>query len=102
MQRYVTKMDTRVDGPWELGTAPFKCPLDYQSAVSASKKGDYDKINPELLVKHMGNLQKITSALSKGIDVTNTRGIWVVGRSGFGKSHWVRNEFTTGGLYIKS
>lgn len=99
--RYVTKSETRLDGPIELGTSPFRGSVDYGLVVEQAKKGHYDRIDAKVLVTHMSNLIKITTALSASTGRDCVRGIWVWGEPGTGKSHYARQEYGKS-LYLKA
>lgn len=100
IEAYCTKSATRLEGPFEHGKRPFSKSMDYGSVVELAKGGKYADIDPCMLVKHMGNIQKITSALAIASGSQNVRGVWIFGAPGIGKSHFARDTFP--GAYIKS
>lgn len=59
---YVWKEDTRVSGTsFELGRKPFRrgSPTDWQSIVSLAQRGQLDSVPGDILVRYIGNLQRI-------------------------------------------
>lgn len=105
---YCNKEDTRLDGPWSFGVRPARY----------NKKGDKARQNRELV--EMGpekavelgyvriekylelkrNIDAYKLATLKPTTSATTRGVWVWGESGSGKSSYVRDTY--GEYYDKS
>ena len=105
---YCNKEETRVEGPWSFGQRPARL----------NKAGDKARLNRELL--EMGpekavaegiiglekylqlkkNIDAYKLATSSAIDCEGTRGTWIWGPPGVGKSHYARNHFTD--IYLKA
>lgn len=61
----------------------------YQRAKDLAVQGNLDAIDPDILIRHLGNLQKLRSLLApKPGNLTSATcpGVWLVGRPGSGKS----------------
>lgn len=87
---YVWKDDTRIpDSKFELGELPFQRnkSTDWQRVLDAAKRGDLDSpdIPPDVLVRHIGNLQTIRAEYSEPIAVDRAVSVlW--GPTGTGKT----------------
>ncbi len=92
---YVQKEDTRLEGPWEYGTKPVKrnSAKDWQEVWDNAVKGNIDKIDPEVRVKHYANLQRIRKDHMVLQDAEGLRGVWIWGESGIGKSRKARADY---------
>ena len=55
---YCMKKETRVEGPWEFGSAPVRVnnKKDWEEIFAKAKSGDYDSIPGEIKIKHWSNL----------------------------------------------
>lgn len=99
---YCTKKETRESDMLTYGEKPTsaKIKLDYEKVLQLIKEGRLEEIPPELLIKYWGNIQKIFGSFSLPLQTSSTRGLWVYGESGAGKSHYARSTFSP--LYIKA
>lgn len=100
---YVTKLETRKDGPHEYGESPSlpRSRCDFKLAQSLAKEGRFQEIDPEVYVKFYGNLKKIHAESGAVRDGSEVRGVWIFGRPGDGKSHLAR-EIYGASLFLKS
>jgi len=65
-------------------------------------KGEFDKIPAEIVIKHYRNLKLIHVDNIKPKEITeSTRGIWIWGPPGSGKTHHGRTMYGED-IYIKS
>ena len=55
---YVTKAETRIDGPWEFGVKPVKRndKADWDLVRKQALAGELDKIPADIFIKHYSNL----------------------------------------------
>lgn len=93
---YCMKPDTRVLGPFEFGTKPVKrnSKTDWNFVFECAKKGDFDKIDPNIMFKYYKNIMAIhKDYMTLPDDCNHTRGIWIYGPAGAGKSKWCRDTF---------
>lgn len=92
---YVTKVDTRLDGPYEFGIAPnhARPRRDYAGALELAKKGDYLRCQADVLVPHLANLQKLAVLFAQPKKPDGLRGRWWFGRPGTGKSRTAYEMF---------
>lgn len=105
---YVEKADTRVDGPWEAGTAPkpqgTRTDLIAIKDTIMSGKTTVDEIteNAPLVYHQYGRtLHRIEDLyLRKQFRTEMTKGIWYFGESGVGKSHAAFEGFTPETHYV--
>lgn len=61
----------------------------YKLAYQLAVKGEFDKIEPSMLVRHIGNLQKINHLFApkpKALNMEQTPGVWLYGGAGVGKT----------------
>lgn len=89
VQQYVTKQETRLDGPIENGSKPksLEARIDhYVAAMSYIKEGRITEIFPRVLISHFTNIQKLAVYLSTEYSHTGCRGLWFTGPTGSGKS----------------
>ena len=66
----------------------------WANAYVLAREGRIDEIDPDILIRHLGNLQRIADdnlGVSSGL--ANTCGLWLVGESGCGKSKGARERF---------
>lgn len=92
---YSNKTDTRIDGPIELGNKPQSIPKgrDWASAYKAAQEGKLEEVKPDIAIPYWQNLLKISAFYSQPYEVHGCRGVWVYGKSGQGKSHYVREKY---------
>lgn len=85
---YVWKDETRVDGTqFELGEVAFKrnCKADWAAVLDNAKRGRFDDIPPDIVVRHYGNLRRIASDHSVPVAIER-EAVCYWGRTGAGKS----------------
>lgn len=99
---YCSKEDTRVEGPYQYGTRPSKAKRkDYDAALALIKERRPLEIEADVLLTCWSNIRKVESELAKPTGSETTRGIWIYGKPGVGKSHFVRS-LTNNSQYDKS
>lgn len=93
VQNYVTKSETRIDGPFEAGTPPKSLQKNgnWDDAKRLAKEGRFDEINASIYIRYYGNLKKIYNDSTKGLTADKVRGCWIYGPPGWGKTHYARN-----------
>lgn len=103
VKNYVTKVETRQDGPLEIGQAPdsMRRSRDFSLAKALAKEGRFEEIDPELYIKYYGSFKKIHAESGDIRDGDEVRGVWMFGRPGYGKSHLAR-EIYGSSLFLKS
>ena len=87
------KTETRVEGPWELGSRPIKrnSKVDWNLIKDSAKAGRLDDIPSQIYVLHYSKLKQISKDhLVLPPDTDHLKGIWIYGDSGVGKSRKVR------------
>lgn len=95
-ETYVTKDDTRVDGPWALGE-PLKQrnnPNDWKEIYESAKCGNYDVIPHDILIRSYSQIRRITQDNLQPVAIQ--REVFVFwGTTGAGKSHkaWTDASF---------
>lgn len=63
-------------------------------ALSSAQSGDFDSIDPQILISHLGNLQRIHDVHMVVLpSLPTTAGVWIYGPSGCGKSRGCRTYF---------
>lgn len=94
-ENYVTKDDTRVDGPWALGE-PLKQrnnEKDWEKIYELARTGDYSTIPRDILIHSYNQIRRITQDNLQPIAME--RQIFVYwGTTGAGKSHKAWEEAT--------
>lgn len=101
IRNYCRKQETRLADPIEVGTYPEKGTSgSYSDALACAKEGRISDIDPEILIRNLGNLQKIAAQFTEAYEHHEVRGLWYVGPPGTGKSHKARELHPD--LYIKS
>lgn len=100
---YCVKEDTRIKGPFYHGTCPIKrnSKLDWQKVWDWAVAGDLQKIDPKIRVCQYRTLRTIRADNLKMEDKQDTRGIWIWGAPGVGKSHWARKTLANDNYFIK-
>lgn len=84
----------------EFGTIPNtakglgKVKADYGAAIELAKKRKFNEIDPSILIRHYGNLQRISADNPEKVeDLEDVCGVWIYGPSGTGKSHTARQLY---------
>ena len=92
--RYCMKEETRVEGPVEYGVKPIRRnnKTDWEEVWSKAKEGKLEDIPANIRVVHYNKLKQINKDNMKFEDKEHLRGIWIYGKSGSGKSRWVREN----------
>jgi len=100
---YAIKEKTRVVGPWEAGDKPLKRndEKDWEEIKQNAIEGKFDKIPGDVYVRNFTNLQRIHSANLPKYEHHETRGYWLVGIPGTGKTHFARENFGND-LFVKA
>lgn len=94
VQKYVSKDDTRTDGPFTSGIQPkaIEPKIDhYAAALECIKTGRMEDIIPRILICNFSNLKSLLCYYSAPYTHTDVRGEWYVGISGSGKSRYARD-----------
>lgn len=101
-RKYVTKEETRQDGPFEYGEIPIhrNSKEDWESVYQKAKAGDIENIPADIRVRCYSNLKKIQKDNLKPVDAKDLRGVWIYGKSGVGKSFLANHLFP--GAYPKT
>lgn len=101
---YCLKEETRVDGPWEFGVKPVRRnnKTDWEEVKQLAIRGDLTKIPADIFVKHYSGLTKIAKDYQvRGEDCSSTRGVWIWGNTGLGKSRMARDKFAPDGIFYR-
>lgn len=101
---YCLKEETRVAGPWEFGVKPVRRnnKTDWEEVKQLAKAGNLDKIPADIFVKHYSGLTRIAKDFQvRGPDCDHTRGVWIWGDSGLGKSRMARDRFAPDGIFYR-
>lgn len=84
------KSDTRELGPWEFGTAPIfneERKDKWRVAMDLCKERRFDEIEPSMYLRMPKNFHFVADQYQKlGKPYEETRGIWIQGPSGTGKT----------------
>lgn len=91
---YVSKSDTRVDGPYESGSKPagLSKGRDWEEARKLAKEGRFEEIQASIFIPYYSSLKKINNDAQRGHQSEDCRGLWIYGYPGAGKSHYAREE----------
>lgn len=92
---YCMKEDTRVAGPWVYGTRPIKnTKTDWQIVWDLAVANKLDDIPAQIRLTHYHKLKSIAKDhLVLPPPSETTRGIWIHGSSGIGKSRTARQSY---------
>lgn len=99
---YCMKDDTRVEGPWEFGVRPLKrnSKVDWDLIKAQAKANQLEDIPGQIYVTHYPKLKAIAKDhMAFPPDTDHTKGIWIHGVSGVGKSRMARKQYP--GAYPK-
>lgn len=93
--KYCMKEDTRVEGPWEYGTKPLRRnnKSDWDQVYLKAKTGKIDEIPADIRVRCYSQLKKIEKDHIVIEDAKDVRGVWIYGKSGYGKSRMARRDY---------
>jgi len=93
-KKYCTKAEGRLEGPWELGTAPKQGERTdlKEAAESLMRDGDIRAIDPAVFLKYASGCLKL-AALAPPPRRDNLKVITIVGPTGIGKSYSVHDMF---------
>lgn len=106
---YVSKEDTRLEGPYSYGKLPNHVKKskvarrrirDWDRALELSKEGRIKEVEAAILIPHVSNLQKIAHLFDEPVGTTVPRGVWIYGPPGTGKSYYARTTYPN--AYIKA
>lgn len=91
---YCTKMDTRVDGPWEMGKPSKSGDRNDLTAVFDKLKidGDVRSVPGDVMIKYGSNVLKV-GALCRAPWRPNLRVLTFIGKTGVGKSWQTHTRF---------
>lgn len=80
----------------EFGSAPVQrnSKNDWDEVRKNAEEGKFDKIPSDILIRNYSNLRRVHADSTKVHDSEQTRGVWLWGPSGSGKSHFARTYFT--------
>lgn len=99
---YVTKEDTRKDGPHHFGKSPnhakssdkFKRnKRNWDEALTCCKEGRVKEIEASILIPYVQNCQRIEHLFRESTGTLAPRGVWVVGSPRLGKSSYARKNY---------
>ncbi len=107
---YCNKEDTRVEGPWTFGVRPARLntkgdlarrnkELEEMGALAALDAGLIAVKNYDQVKKCLNNI-KIDRLAKQKTESDNTRGLWIWGPPGVGKSRYARDNFQD--IYLKA
>lgn len=93
--QYCTKEATRMDGPFVVGTLPFKVNStpDWDNIWQLAKQGDFESIPKNIAIRCFASLVRIRTHYDAPQAVPTVRGIWLYGAPGVGKSFYVRQTY---------
>lgn len=99
--KYCMKEETRVEGPWEYGTKPIRRnnKSDWDQIYLKAKTGKIEEIPADIRVRCYSQLKKIEKDHLVIEDSSDVRGVWIYGKSGYGKSRMARRDYP--GAYPK-
>lgn len=92
------KKHTVIQGSqWEFGTKPIfgkACgSSNYDETLQNCKDGRWEDASAKHQVLYLSNLVKLTAHYSVGFQAPGTRGTWIYGATGTGKSYSARHNF---------
>lgn len=94
IRNYCRKEASRIEGPLEYGSFPIgsktRC---YSEAMALCKEGRTLECDPELLIRNLGNLQKLSALFVQPYEHDSVRGTWFYGDPGTGKSFHARAQY---------
>jgi len=95
IENYCSKESTRLEGPHEFGSRPFRrnSKLDWEEARTLAKKGEFEKIPAQIHITCFQSLKKIHAENQKPNQTPDVRGVWIYGPPGVGKSHYARERY---------
>lgn len=95
VRAYVSKNETRVEGPVEFGIEPKRISgtKDYSGALALVKERRTLEVDADILIPHFTNLKKLEHEFSQGIATKELRGRWYYGKPGTGKSRAAFEDF---------
>lgn len=96
IRKYATKLETRIDGPWEFGEYKLK----EENAKKQKTTRDYVDLNheewfdlPPMEVIRADKALKICQEKIPSYRHHENRGLWIYGNPGTGKSEWVEKNY---------
>ena len=95
VDKYCMKQETRVDGPWEYGEKPIQrnSRKDWEAVFLKAKQGRIEEIPADIRVRCYSQLKKIEKDHLVIRDASDVRGVWIYGKSGYGKSRLARRDY---------
>ena len=88
---YCMKEDSRIEGPWQFGEKPVQRnnKTDWQRVKDQAVNGDFNDIDPHVLIQHYNNLRRIHTDLSPQTNAVRAEArtaLWYWGPTGTGKT----------------
>lgn len=105
LSAYTSKSDTRIDGPYEMGSKP-SLPGDANALLDAcfelAKEGRFDEIPGHIKLKYWTQLSKIRDHYDEAPFRDTAKNLWLYGPSDHGKTYWVEHHPKYQGAYQKN
>lgn len=95
---YGMKEETRIDGPWTLGTQPSQGKrTDLATLCTMVEEGDSDNViakrEPEAFARYGTHIKRLRNALITSSRRPNLKVYILIGLTGTGKSYWAWDHF---------
>lgn len=102
---YTSKSDTRIDGPYQVGTKPStpgSANEELCAAFELAKEGRIEEIEGHIKLRYWSTLQKIESHYMEAPFRPACKGYWYFGPSNHGKTRYVEDHPNFKGAYPKN